>query len=401
MNVSAIVERANAMSEKITGLRHRFHANPELPWEEKETSLFIEEYLRTLGLENIRRGFGGTESGVMADLRGAKPGRCVALRGDIDALPLNEENDLPYKSTKPGVMHACGHDAHTAVLLAAAEILSSMKDELCGTVRFLFQPAEEAGYNSGAPKMIEEGALDGVDAIGGLHVWALLPAGRLGCRQGPIMASADIWDIKIQGKGGHGAMPHNAIDPTITAATVISSLQTVVSREMDPQETVVLSVGKLEAGTAVNIIPDTARVAGNVRTTSRDVRARMEGIIRRVADGICAAMRCTAELTYTPIYPVTVNDPGATEVMRSAAVDVLGEENVVEVPVAMGSEDFSYFGEKVPAAYVFLGIADEEKGTNNQHHNPKFNVNDEVLPRGAALLAAFAMRMNGESCPHK
>jgi len=196
-------------------------------------------------------------------------------------------------------------------------------------------------------------------------------------------------------------MPHNAIDPTITAATVISSLQTVVSREMDPQETVVLSVGKLEAGTAVNIIPDTARVAGNVRTTNREVRARMEGIIRRVADGICAAMRCTAELTYTPIYPVTVNDPGATEVMRSAAVDVLGEENIVEVPVAMGSEDFSYFGEKVPAAYVFLGIADEEKGTNNQHHNPKFNVNDKVLPRGAALLAAFAMRMNRESRPLK
>jgi amidohydrolase len=211
------------------------------------------------------------------------------------------------------------------------------------------------------------------------------------------MASADIWDLKIQGKGGHGAMPHKAVDPTVTAATVISTLQTVVSREMDPQDTVVLSVGKLEAGTAVNIIPDTARVAGNVRTTSRDVRDRMEGIMKRVADGICAAMRCTAELTYTPIYPVTVNDPEVTAVMRSAAADILGEENIEEVPVAMGSEDFSYYGEKVPSAYVFLGIADDAKGTGNQHHNPKFNVNDDVLPSGAALLAAFAVRMTGRS----
>ena len=397
MNAVSIREKAAALSDKLTELRRKFHATPELPWQEKETSLFVEEYLRNLGLENIRRGFGGTECGVTAELRGAKPGPCVALRGDMDALPLEEENDLPYRSTRPGVMHACGHDAHTAILLGTAEILASMKDELSGTVRFLFQPAEEAGYNSGAPKMIEEGVLDGVAAVGGLHVWSLLPAGKLGCRVGPVMASADIWDLKIQGKGGHGAMPHKAVDPTVTAATVISTLQTVVSREMDPQETVVLSVGKMEAGTAVNIIPDTARVAGNVRTTSRDVRDRMEGIMKRVADGICAAMRCTAELTYTPIYPVTVNDPEVTAVMRSAAAETLGEENIEEVPVAMGSEDFSYYGEKVPAAYVFLGIADEAKGTDNQHHNPRFNVNDDVLPSGAALLAAFAARMTERS----
>ncbi len=392
MNISSIIEKANALSGKITELRRKFHANPELPWQEKETSLFVEEYLRNLGLENIKRGFGGTECGVMADLKGAKSGRCVALRGDIDALPLEEENDVPYRSKKSGVMHACGHDAHTAVLLAVAEILSLMKEELCGTVRFLFQPAEEAGMHSGAPKMIEEGVLDGVDAIGGLHVWALLESGKLGYRTGPIMASADIWDLKIQGKGGHGAMPHNAVDPTVTAATVISTLQTVVSREIDPLETVVLSVGKLEAGTAVNIIPDTARVAGNVRTTNREIRGRMEGIMKRVADGICAAMRCTAELTYTPIYPVTVNDPVVTGFMRSVAVDVFGAENVKELPVAMGSEDYSYYGEKVPAAYVFLGIADETKGSGNQHHNPKFNVDDEALPKGAALLAGFAAR---------
>lgn len=393
MNVEMIRKKADSLAEKLTGLRRKFHANPELPWQEKETSRFVEEYLRDLGLENIRRGFGGTESGVTADLRGSRPGKFIALRGDIDALPLEEESEVPYRSARPGVMHACGHDAHTAMLLGTAEILSSMKDGLAGGVRFIFQPAEEAGYNSGAPKMIAEGVLDGVDAIGGLHIWAELPAGKIGWRTGAFMASADIWDIKIKGRGGHGAMPHKAVDPTVAAAAVISILQTVVSREIDPQETVVLSVGVVEAGTAVNIIPETARVAGNIRTTNPAVRAGMKDIVRRVADGVCAAMRCEAELTYTPIYPVTVNEPRATEFMKAAAADLSGAGSLTEVPVAMGSEDFSYYGERVPSAYVFLGMADKDRGGFNQHHNPKFNVNDDVLASGTALLSLFAARM--------
>ncbi len=393
MSVELIRKKADDLAERLTELRRKFHANPELPWQEKETSLFVEEYLRNLGLENIRRGFGGTESGVTADLRGGRPGKFIALRGDMDALPLEEENDVPYRSVRPGAMHACGHDAHTAMLLGAAEILSSMKDDLAGGVRFIFQPAEEAGYNSGAPRMIEEGVLDGVDAIGGLHIWAELPAGKIGWRVGPFMASADIWDIKIKGKGGHGAMPHRAIDPTVAAATVVSTLQTVVSREMNPQDTVVLSVGVLEAGTAVNIIPESARVAGNIRTTNPEVRAGMKDIVKRVADGVCAAVRCEAELTFTPIYPVTVNEPRATEFMKAAAADLAGAESLTEVPVAMGSEDFSYYGERVPAAYVFLGMANGSGEGCRQHHNPKFNVNDDVLPSGAALLSLFAVRM--------
>jgi amidohydrolase len=396
LKAEQIRKKAESLAEKLTELRRKFHANPELPWQEKETSLFVEEYLRNLGLENIRRGFGGAESGVTADLRGAKPGKFIALRGDMDALPLEEESGVPYKSARPGVMHACGHDAHTAMLLGAAEILSSMKDDLAGGVRFIFQPAEEAGYNSGAPKMIEEGALDGVDTIGGLHIWAELPAGKIGWRDGPFMASADIWDIKIRGRGGHGAMPHKAVDPTVAAASLISTLQTVVSRETNPQDTVVLSVGLLEAGTAVNIIPETARVAGNIRTTNPAVRAGMKDIVKRVADGVCAALRCEAELEFTPIYPVTVNDPGVMKFMKGAASDLAGQDCLVEIPVAMGSEDFSYYGEKVPAAYVFLGMARECGLGGAQHHNPKFNVNDEVLPMGSALLSLFAARMAGE-----
>lgn len=396
MNAEIIKKKAEDLAEKLTGLRRKFHANPELSWQEKETSLFVEEYLRNLGLENIKRGFRGTESGVTADLRGSRPGKFIALRGDMDALPLEEENDVPYRSTRPGVMHACGHDAHTAMLLGAAEILSSMKEELAGGVRFIFQPAEEAGQNSGALPMIEEGVLDGVDAAGGLHIWAELPAGKVGWRVGPFMASADIWDLKVTGKGGHGAMPHRAVDPTVAAATVVSTLQTVVSREVDPQETVVLSVGLLEAGTAFNIIPETARIAGNIRTTNPEVRAGMKDIVQRVADGVCSALRCGAELDFIPIYPVTVNEPRATEFMKAAAKDLAGADCLMEIPVAMGSEDFSYFGQKVPAAYVFLGMADEAKGGFTSHHNPRFDVNDDVLSTGAALLSLFAARMAEE-----
>lgn len=386
-------ERAEIVVERVVAARRHFHEYPELPWQEVETSRFIEERLRSLGLENVKRGFGGTESGVMADVVGTSPGRTVALRADIDALPLTEENDVPYRSKKSGVMHACGHDAHAAILLGVAEVLASMRDELSGRVRFLFQPAEEAGTNSGAPRMIEDGVLDGVDAIAGLHVWSPLPAGTVGLRSGPVMASADIWDLTIQGKGGHGAMPHRTVDPTITASLVVTALQTVVSREMDPLDTVVLSVGEMQSGTAMNIIPETARVAGSIRTVNRDVRSRMEGIVKRVADGICAAMRATAKLTFTHIYPVTVNDPALTEVMRSVAVDVAGEENVREVPVAMGSEDFSYYGEKVPATFFFLGIADAAKETDQQHHNPRFDAGDDVLGTGVAILAAFAAKV--------
>ncbi|HCL79732.1 MAG TPA: amidohydrolase, partial [Synergistaceae bacterium] len=239
MDGKTMRKRAEAVADRVAAERRRFHEHPELSWQEVETSRFIEERLRALGLENVKRGFGGTESGVTADLVGVRPGRTVALRADIDALPLTEENDIPYRSKRSGVMHACGHDAHAAILLGVADVLAAMRDELSGRVRFLFQPAEEAGTNSGAPRMIEEGALDGVDAIGGLHVWSPLPAGTVGLRSGPVMASADIWDLTVQGKGGHSAMPHRTVDPTITASLVVTALQTVVSREMDPLDTVV------------------------------------------------------------------------------------------------------------------------------------------------------------------
>jgi amidohydrolase len=387
-NVASI---ASGLEGELTELRRSLHAHPELSWKEVETSKLIEAKLRALGFQNIRRGFKGTESGVVADLKGGKSGPCIALRADIDALPIREENNIPYVSKVDGVMHACGHDAHATILIGAATILSRMKADIAGTVRVIFQPAEEAGNDSGAPAMIKEGALEGVDAIAGLHVWSQLTAGMFGLRKGPAMASADVWEMVIQGQGGHGAMPHNAIDPTVALAHIISMMQTVVSREIDPLESAVVSVGKVEAGMAPNVIPDKAVITGNIRTTSRKTREGMEARIRRIIDGVSAALRCTTTLKYTPIYPVTINDPDMTVMMGDVAAKVFGKDKVVELPIAMGSEDFSYYGEKIPAVFGFLGMADPEKGSDRQHHSPHFNSNDAVLVHGAEMMAGMAL----------
>ncbi|HWR11356.1 MAG TPA: amidohydrolase [Rectinemataceae bacterium] len=391
MNLEKIVGLSKEIEKDLIALRHDIHAHPELGWKEVETSKKIESLLEGLGCENIKRGFGGTGSGVVADIAGSLPGPCVALRADIDALPIQEANDVPYASTVDGVMHACGHDAHAAILIGAARILSAMKDSIPGRVRLIFQPAEETGIRSGAPKLIEEGVLDGVSAIGGLHVMSEHPAGVLGIKKGPLMASADIWEVAIQGQGGHGAMPHKSIDPTIAASYIISMLQTVVSREINPLESVVISVGKVETGSAPNVIPDKALITGNVRTTDRNTRSEMESRMGRIIKGVSDALRCASVLTYTQIYGVTVNDPELTELMVDTATDLLGEKNIKEIPIAMGSEDFSYYGEKIPAVFAMLGINDPAKGTDKPHHSPHFNAGDDQLARGAALLAGFAL----------
>ncbi len=394
--LNRIRELADKQGSRMTELRHHFHSNPELSWQEVETTRKIAEIIEDLGFENIRTGFGGTESGLTADLNLEKEGPMVALRADIDALPLTEENDIPYRSTRDGVMHACGHDAHATMLIGAATILSEIKDDLPGRVRLIFQPAEEHGLKSGAETMIAEGVLDGVDAIAGLHIWSSVPSGKIGFRSGPIMASADVWEITVKGKGGHGSMPHNAIDPTIAAATVITTMQTVVSREIDPQDTVVLSIGQIESGTAANIIPESATLKGNIRTTSPETRAAIPEKMERIMKGICSAMRCEGILNFMNIYPVTVNDEKLSDLAISTAIEMLGENYVEKAPLLMGSEDFSYYGEKVPGTFFLLGCGNKEKGTNNQHHSPRFNIDDDVLPSGTAMLAGFAWKFLSE-----
>lgn len=392
MKVAAIKEKAELLAPEITEIRHYLHANPELSWLEVNTSKFIEEKLREYGLTNIKRGFGGTESGVTAELKGAQDGPCVALRADIDGLPVTEEGCCDYRACN-GAMHACGHDGHISCLLGVAKLLASMKDEIAGTVRFIFQPAEEHGKRSGAVEMIKEGVLDGVQAIGGMHLWSAVPLGKVQWKYGPLMAAVDDWTVTFTGKGGHGAVPHTTIDPMLPAANLIMALQTIISRELDPADTAVVSVGLLSSGDAFNIIPEKSKLTGNTRSFLDETHDALGEKIRRIADGIAATYRCSAETVINVLYPSVINHTGCTDVLRESAAAVAGEENVEMAPVYMVSEDFSYFQRKIPGVFYFVGSGAEETKTNYPHHSPNFNVDDRALPIGIAVMSAFALNM--------
>lgn len=386
-----IKDLAAAGKAETVALRHHFHRYPEIAWEEVETTRKVVEVLKSLGCAIVRVGFGGTECGVVAELKGGKAGKCVALRADMDALPLTEENDVPYKSANQGAMHACGHDSHTAMLLGAAKVLASLRDDLPGTVRFLFQPAEESGIKSGAKIMVEEGVLEGVDLVSGLHCWPLSPTGTILYRHGPAMAAADGWYLTLQGKGGHGSSPELTVDPTITAANIILNLQTMLSREISAKETAVISTGVIKAGDkAFNIIPDHVYINGTVRTFKPEIQEYVEAAIQRVIAGACQMGRCEFSLDYQRFMPATINDPAVVDRALPVLGELFGTENVREMAPIMGSEDFSYMLQKVPGAYFFLGTADAAKGTDTPHHHPKFNVDDDALPLGVATLAGFA-----------
>ena len=396
MDLREIKDAALAMSGKLRDTRRYLHARPEVAWRETETSEFIERRLTELGLSGVRRGFGGTGSGVTADLV-CSDGPRVALRADIDALPVTEENSADYRSRNAGAMHACGHDAHMAALLGAAEILASMRSRIGGSVRFIFQPAEEVGDPSGARVMTDEGALDGVDAIGGMHVWSFVRSGVVQWRRGPVMASSDRFEVVFSGRGGHGAMPHSAVDPVVAAANFVGALQTVASRELDPLDPAVVTVGRFSAGEAFNVIPDRAELLGTLRSFNPQTRREMESRVRRIAGGVAAAHRCRAETAVKYMLPSVVNDPELTDIFRRAAEDVAGAENVEESPMLMVSEDFSVYQERVPGTFFFLGVGNPEVGAEYPHHSPRFEIDESALSTGAALLAAFAARTLAET----
>jgi amidohydrolase len=379
------------MKAEMAENRRYLHAHPETSWCEVETSNFIEHKLNELGLANIKRGFGGTASGVTADLA-CSDVPCVALRADIDALPITEENDVEYRSRNDGAMHACGHDCHMSALLAAAKILSGMKPRIRGRIRFIFQPAEETGDPSGARAMIGEGALEGAEAIGGMHVWSFVRSGLVQWRRGPVMASSDRFSVTFTGKGGHGAMPHSAVDPIVAAANYIGAIQTIASRELDPLDSAVVTVGQVNAGSAFNIIPDKAEILGTLRSFDAAVRNGMEHRLRRMADGVAAAYRCRAETAVKYMLPSVVNDAGMTEIFRGAATEIAGAENMEECPPLMVSEDFSLYQERIPGMFFFMGVGNPEKGADYPHHSPRFNADEEALSTGASLLSAFAVK---------
>lgn len=372
--------------------RRHIHENPELGFEETETAAFVAQRLEALGAEDIRTGIAKT--GITALVRGTKPGpeKVVLLRADMDALPIDQESDKDYISKNPGVMHACGHDAHTAMLMGAARILVERRDQFSGAVKLLFQPSEEANAG-GAKPMIEAGVLEDphVDACFGQHLMSPIPTGIMAVTGGPVQASADEFTITVQGKGGHGAMPHETVDPIMVSTDIISGLRSIVARNVDPLDAVVVSVCNFHSGKAYNVIPDTAKFGGTVRTLSNENRDLAERRIREIAEGVAAAQGATVTIEYKRGYPPTVNDEAMAELARNSIKKVVGEENVISMRPIMPAEDMSYFLEERPGAYFMTGCRNEEKGIVWPHHHPKFDLDEDALGIGVASLVQVAI----------
>jgi hippurate hydrolase len=375
-----------AVFREVVAIRRDLHAHPELGFEEHRTAALVAGRLRDLGLE-VHTGIGGT--GVVALLTGARPGPTVMLRADMDALPMPEENDVPYRSTVPGVTHACGHDAHVAMLLGAAAVLRARTGELAGRIAFVFQPAEEGG--GGALAMLRDGLVGRFEIARayGLHVSTVLPSGVFGTRPGPLMAAVDQFDLTVEGRGGHGAMPHLSVDPVVVAAEVVGALQRIVSREVDPVEPAVVTIGAINGGTTYNVIPPRVALKGTVRTFSEATRDGMEARIRRIAEHTCAGAGAACVLDWHPAYPVTVNDPAEAAFVQATFARTFGGARSIETPPIMGSEDFSYFAQEVPAAFAFLGGGDAAHAFPN--HHPAFDIDEGALAAGIAAHVALAL----------
>jgi len=378
---------------KITELRRDLHQHPELGFQEVRTAEIVARRLAELGY-TVRTGLGKT--GVTGVLKGGKPGKTVLLRADMDALPIHEQTGASYASQNPGVMHACGHDAHTAMALTAAEILAKEAPTLSGTLCFVFQPAEELLI--GAEAMLRDGALEGIRADVGfaVHVMNGLPAGTVAVRSGPVMTSADKLAITVTGRGGHGANPHNAIDPVVAAAQIITALQTLVSRETPPLKTAVLSITTLKAGTAFNIIPDTVEMAGTFRCYDADLRENLLASLKRTAEGVASALRCTATVQNQFLTPAVVNDPSAAGLARQAALDILDPGKVVEWEPRTGSDDLAYFWQQVPGCYAFVGSGRADGSRSPASHNARFDLEESCLAIGTDLLIRAARKALGE-----
>ena len=377
-------------------IRRELHANPQIGFEETFAS---ERVQKELGAAGVPFQAGVAETGVVGWIEPPGAGRdcdAIALRADMDALPMQERTGLPYASQTPGRMHACGHDGHTAILIGAVRVLARLRDRLPRPVKFLFQPAEEG--RGGGAKMVQDGALEErvggrkVGIIFGLHGWSGLAVGTVSTRIGPIMAGADRFDIVVHGKGGHGAAPHRTADPILAAAHVVTALQSIVARNVDPTSNAVVTVGTLHAGTAINIIPDSARIEGTVRTLDDDVAKTVHDRLTAIAQQVAGGLGCSADVKIVRYYPLTANDPGATECFFRVARDVLGEPAVTtwQKP-EMGSEDFSFYARQVPACFFFLGIRPPDRAECPGPHSSNFDFNDDAIITGVRLFVALAL----------
>jgi len=378
-----VINRIAAFHEEMIAWRQDIHRNPETAFEEHRTAAFVAQHLEGFGLE-VRRGLAGT--GVVATLRAGSGARAIALRADLDALHIQEKNALPYTSCVPGKMHACGHDGHTAMLLGAAKYLAETR-KFDGVVHFVFQPAEE--NEGGGRVMVEQGLFDQFpcEAIYGMHNWPGMPVGQFAIRPGPMMASYDVFEIVVEGRGSHGAMPHQSIDPVVAAAQIVLGLQTIVSRNVKPIDAAVVSVTQIHGGDTWNVIPESVVLRGTTRCFRRDVRDQMERRIGEIAAGIASAMGATATLRYERRYPALMNQDEAVRRAAAAARDIVGDPAKVEMEIepVMGSEDFAFMLERKPGAYIMIGNGGGEGG--RMLHNARYDFNDAILPIGASYWA--------------
>ncbi|HUN81486.1 MAG TPA: M20 family metallopeptidase [Phycisphaerae bacterium] len=387
-DLSAIIRE---FAPRVADLRHEIHADPELGYEEHATGCKILERLKGLSNLTIRTGVAGT--GIVATLNGDKKGPCIALRAELDCLPITEETGLPYASKNPGKMHACGHDGHSSCLVGAAIVLSRIADDLPGKVKFIWQPAEEGG--AGGKKMCDEGVLaePKVDGIFALHGWPYLDLGTVGVKAGPAMASTNPWTITLRGQGAHAAYPHKGVDPIVVASHVVTAIQAIASRFTDPLDSVVVTVGKFHAGTAGNIIPDAAELAGTIRTINPATRRRAVELFTQITRQTAAAFGATADVRVHDGYPVCVNDAGAAALVEDTAREVLGPDKVAgSVPASMGGEDFAYYAEQVPAAFWRLGVRIGDPARQPTLHQSTYNFPDEAIPIAIRMHCEIARR---------
>lgn len=387
MKIRKLVEK---YEDQIITWRREFHENPELSGEEIRTSERVCEELKKVNIEVKRIG----KTGVLGILEGNKPGKTVALRADMDALPVQEANNIPYKSKSKGIMHACGHDGHTAMLLGAAKLLSQMRDKIKGRVKFIFQPAEES--SQGASMMIKGGAIEGVDAILGIHLWADLAVGKVSVDPGPRMASTDMFKITIKGKGGHGSMPHQGVDAILAGSAVVIDLQSIVSREINSLDPAVLSIGKFCGGERWNILCDKVLMEGTARCFNNQVRDNFPVMIERVTKKTAEAYRAEGELEYILLTPPLINSLEMSKIALESLIKNFGKESVVELEKVMGGEDFAFFAQEVPSVFAFVGARNEKKGANHPHHHRKFNIDEDALVIGTSLYSQFALDFLGE-----
>lgn len=392
--MSDLISKIKSLSEEyyqeILDVRHHIHAHPELSFEEYNTADFIEKKLTEFGIKNVKR---IAKTGVTFCLEGKSSGKVIALRADIDALPILEANQVDYKSKKDGVMHACGHDVHTSNLIGVAKILNELKGEFSGTVKFIFQPGEEKSPG-GASILIKEGILQNPepDRIIGQHVMPLIPEGKVGFRKGKYMASADEIYLTVKGKGGHAAMPESFIDPIAISSQIIVALQQVVSRMANPKIPSVLSFGKIAGGNVNNVIPDEVKIDGTFRTFDEVWRKEALQKIRDIATGIANAMGATCDVNIASGYPFLVNDEEFTQKNIDAAIAYMGEENVVELDLWMAAEDFAFYTHEVPGCFYRLGTRNESKGITSGVHTPTFNIDENALKTGMGLMAYLAIQ---------